>query len=113
MLRPLQEYGLVQTIESDERERFRQAHAEYYVDLVERAEPNLVGPKQLDWLTRLDEEIENLRSAMEWAVESKDAPTGLRIAAALRQYWQDHHGTREARKRIEALLPLTGRLSEL
>ena len=43
-------------------------HAERYVALVETAEPELTRANQALWLDRLDEEADNIRAALTWAI---------------------------------------------
>ncbi|MCG5214358.1 BTAD domain-containing putative transcriptional regulator [Streptosporangium soli] len=69
-----------------EAERARAAHAAYFLDLAERAAPQLHGAEQLHWLGRLSAEHSNLRAALRWSVT--DAPvTALRLIAELAAYW--------------------------
>src|SRR5262249_46128203 len=51
--------------------------------LAEQAQPELFRAEQLDWLARLDRELDNLRAAMRWFRESGEAEQGLRLAGAL------------------------------
>jgi non-specific serine/threonine protein kinase len=61
----------------------------------------LKGRNQIEWLGRLEQEHDNLRVALEWALESeKMAPGGdefaLRLSGALRWFWRmrgHFHGT--------------------
>ncbi|MFB9435873.1 AfsR/SARP family transcriptional regulator [Streptomyces showdoensis] len=46
----------------------RDRHLRHYLALAERAEPQLRGPGQRTWLTRLDAEAGNLRAALDEAV---------------------------------------------
>jgi tetratricopeptide (TPR) repeat protein len=46
------------------------------------------------WLRRLDDELDNLRAALKWSLES-DVPLGLRLASALRRYWTSHSPLQE------------------
>ena len=63
-------YRLLETIREyassklDGADEVRQRHAEYYTNLVERAEPLLRGPEQGTWLARLTAERANLDLAM-------------------------------------------------
>src|SRR3712207_7598388 len=50
------------------------------LDLAERAEPELRGRDQRQWLERLDTEHDNVRAALGWAL-AHDAETALRLAA--------------------------------
>src|SRR6266700_662834 len=54
MLETIREYGRERLTASEEEERIRRAHANYYLALVEEAEPHLKGAQQLLWLRRLD-----------------------------------------------------------
>jgi predicted ATPase/class 3 adenylate cyclase len=76
---------------ADERESvlIRNRHVEYYLALVEELEPKIRGQKQLEVLDRLEEELDNLRLALGWALET-DVEAELRIAAALRWFWHIH-----------------------
>ncbi|MEH0938115.1 BTAD domain-containing putative transcriptional regulator [Micromonospora psammae] len=58
----------------------RARHAAYFTGLAERADPELRGPRQGEWLARLDAEDANLRSALAHG-------GGLRLATALSWYW--------------------------
>jgi predicted ATPase len=58
----------------------RARHAGYFTALAERADPELRGPDQHEWLTRLDAETANLRSALVHG-------GGPRLAVALAWYW--------------------------
>ncbi|UGQ13094.1 winged helix-turn-helix domain-containing protein [Yinghuangia sp. ASG 101] len=79
-------YGSERLEEAGERERFRRAHADYFLDLAQRAEPRLRTGDQLLWLDRLRAEHTNLRAALRWAVTA-DPALGLRLGAALTWYW--------------------------
>lgn len=61
-------------------------HAEYYLQLAERAEPELRSGAQLVWLRRLALEQDNLRAALDWLL-AHDVSRGLRLAGALRLFW--------------------------
>ena len=49
--------------------------------LAERAQPELMGPRQLEWLDRLERENGNLRAAMSWVLlelqENQEPTSGL------------------------------------
>ena len=86
MLETIREYGLGQLEANGEAEAVRQRHAAFYLDLVERAEPELIRPEQPMWLDRLEAEHDNVRAALRWALD-KDVETALRLAAGLREFW--------------------------
>ncbi len=97
MLETIREYGLECLAESGEMEITRKAHAAYYLALAEQAEPELRGPRQVVWLERLEQEHDNLRTALQRLLEQADdeeseqsigeREMALRLAAALWMFW--------------------------
>jgi len=87
MLETIREYGLEALVASGEGEVARQAHADYFLQLAEEAEPALKGPLLVDWLERLEREHDNLRAALQWALESGKAEVALRLGTALERFW--------------------------
>ena len=73
---------------SGEQEELADAHASFFADLVEQAEPHLRGERQLEWNRRLEDESPNLYAALEHSFDGGRASDGMRIAAGLRDFWQ-------------------------
>jgi predicted ATPase/DNA-binding SARP family transcriptional activator len=63
----------------DDPDAARARHAAYYTELAERADPQLRGAGQGEWLRRLDAETANLRAAL--------GHGGDRLVNALTWYW--------------------------
>ena len=64
--------------------RARFAHAEYYLQLAERAEPMILGADQARWLKKLDLDWDNIRSALDCFLAQRDrAEEVLRMGAYL------------------------------
>jgi tetratricopeptide (TPR) repeat protein len=108
MLETIREYGLECLMVSGEEPAVRRAHADYYLALVEAAEPALTGPEQATWLEQLEAEHDNLRGALRWAESSGEAEIGLRLAGALCQFWLIRGHLREGQEWLVRLLGLTG-----
>lgn len=87
MLETIRAYAAERFEASGDTETWRQRHAEYSLALAEQAAPELTGPEQGRWLERLEREHDNLRAALGWAIERDEAALGLRLAAALGQFW--------------------------
>jgi predicted ATPase/class 3 adenylate cyclase len=87
MLETIREYGLEVLIASGEGNAARQAHADYFLQLAEEAEPALKGPLLVDWLDRLEQEHDNLRAALQWAIENGRGEIALRLGIALERFW--------------------------
>jgi tetratricopeptide (TPR) repeat protein len=86
------------------RERSQQRHAAYYLELAEASEPALRGPQQQLWLVLLKEEHNNLRAALQWALDNQDAELALRLASSLWRYWWMHGHLSEGRDWLEKAL---------
>ncbi|MFI7109519.1 BTAD domain-containing putative transcriptional regulator [Nonomuraea sp. NPDC050227] len=99
LLESVTAYCLERLREAGEHDLLRERHARYYTDLAARAE--LRGPRQHEWLDRLDAESANLRQAL-------SGPEPLRLANALAWYWILRGRLREARRSIEAALAAGG-----
>jgi predicted ATPase/class 3 adenylate cyclase len=86
MLETIRQYAREKLSQVGDAEILRQRHLEYFVTLAEKAGPELYRSNQTSWLNRLDDELDNLRVALEWALTG-DVQAGLRIAAALWRFW--------------------------
>jgi predicted ATPase/DNA-binding CsgD family transcriptional regulator len=108
MLETIREYGLECLVASGEMEVVRQAHADYYLVFTEEVEPKLAGPEQATWLDRLEHEHENLRMALEWLLERREAEgnmeKALRFGGVLRRFWLVHGHLSEGRSFLECVL---------
>jgi predicted ATPase/transcriptional regulator with XRE-family HTH domain len=77
--------------------------------LVEAAEQELKGRNQLEWLEWLEQDHDNLRAALEWALDrDAEAPDGdelaLRLSGALRWFWRMRGHFHEGRDWLMASL---------
>jgi tetratricopeptide (TPR) repeat protein len=68
----------------------RQRHLNYFLHLTEQAEPALFGPDQAAWLQRLDQELDNLRLALKWALET-DREAGVRLITTIWPFWDGRY----------------------
>lgn len=89
MLETVRAYAAEQLQASGDEAGVRGRHLLACVALAESARPWLSGPEQGRWLTRLDQERENLLQAHAWCAQRPDdgAACNLRLAYALRRYW--------------------------
>ena len=63
------------------------AHAEYFLELAERADAAMPGPGDGVELARLELEHDNLRAALAWMFQSGESARALRLASALWRFW--------------------------
>ena len=104
LLEPVREYARERLEEREEAEETRQRHADYYLALAERAEPELKGPEQVAWLQRLELEHDNLRAAMGWLLGQGDTASAARLGWALWIFFWIHGYFSEGRRWMEAAL---------
>ena len=94
LLETLRLFALERLVEGGGGRRARRAHAEYFVELVERGGPQLWGPDERVWRLRLEADEPNVRAAMVWAGEH-DPVLLMRLAVALWPYfearWHERH----------------------
>jgi predicted ATPase/class 3 adenylate cyclase len=86
LLETVRQYAEERLEEAGDAAAIRQRHAEHYVALVEEAGPHLLGRDELDWVGRLEPELDNLRTALAWAVDNDRADLALRLVAPLAQH---------------------------
>src|SRR5256886_592124 len=107
MFMTVREYGLECLRENGEEDLIRRAHSDYYLALVEEAEPHLRDEQQLLWLRRLDREQENLRAALSWLIAHEKAEIALRFCGALWWFWQMRGYWSEGRRWLKTVLALS------
>ncbi len=119
LLEMLREYAF-ERLTAEETEEVRSRHRAFYLALAERAEAELTGPDQAQWLDRLEEELDNLRAALQvdglglMVDGSEDRPSSINhqlssallLARALSRFWSIRGHSREGRRALEALLAL-------
>ena len=88
LLETVRQYAAERLGDSQEEDAARSRHLAYYVALAEKARPGLTGPRQVEWLSRLDTELENLLAAHAWCDRAAGgAELGLKLANLVRPYW--------------------------
>jgi predicted ATPase/class 3 adenylate cyclase len=104
MLETIHEFAREKLEQSGEAQELRRLHAEYFLALAEEGEPELKGPRQHEWLERLEAEHDNLRAAFFSLLEGEDVELGLRLAGALRRFWHVRGYLDEGRRWLEEAL---------
>jgi predicted ATPase/class 3 adenylate cyclase/Tfp pilus assembly protein PilF len=103
LLETIRQYAREKLAESGTGEKLREKHVRWMVELSERAEPKLRGHGQLEWLERMDNEIDNIRSALEWSLYN-DFDLGLRITSSLMRFWGIRNHEQECIQYVDKLL---------
>ena len=105
-LETVREYALEQLEASPDAYAAHHQHALYYLALAKKAEPLLYGEGQVEWLARLELEHDNLRAALDWALQGEAAQLGLglQLAGVLWLFWSTHGHISEGRVRLTLAL---------
>lgn len=117
LLETIREFGSECRAEAGETEATQEAHAAYYLALAEEAEPHLKGPEQIRWFARLEQEHENLRTALSWLLRRarvegqaeearRQAERALRLCVALSWFWEWYEYFREGWSFLEQALTM-------
>lgn len=104
MLRTIHQYAEELLDAIPENETIRNKHAEYFLALAEKIEPELHQAHMFLWLDRLEQEHANFRSALTWSMEEGDETIALRLAGALGWFWYLNSHFSEGQKWLEMTL---------
>jgi predicted ATPase/DNA-binding CsgD family transcriptional regulator/DNA-binding XRE family transcriptional regulator len=112
MLETIREYALERLEASGELAELRARHAAACLRFAEDAAPGMIGPEQLRWLDIVEHDHDNMRAALDWALEQGRAAEALRLAAALHWFWDRRGYLSEGRARLTAVLDLADQVPE-
>jgi predicted ATPase/class 3 adenylate cyclase len=114
LLETIRQYGHSRLLEAGEAEQVRDRHLEFFLHFAEQAGTHYNSFREREWMSRIQAEYDNLRAALDWALE-QDVLLALRLATALSPYWSRHgleaEGNRilnETLARFKALPKATG-----
>ena len=104
LLETIRQYARDRLLEAEGSDTLRQRHLSYFVKLTAQAGPELYRSNQAFWLNRLDEELDNLRLALEWALVTA-VDSGLQIVAGpIYRFWLFRSTSRELGNWLAQLL---------
>jgi predicted ATPase/DNA-binding CsgD family transcriptional regulator len=94
MLETVRQYAREQLDDQGELLAAGRAHARYFLELAEQADPQLRRRGQLEWYFRLESEHDNLRAALRWMLDHEESDRALQLAGALGYFWwlRGYHG---------------------
>ena len=110
-------FTLLETVRAFALDRLDQAgeaaitgrrHALYFLGLAEQWHERLAGAEVAALLDLLEREHDNLRAALAWSLQAPDPSLGLRLAAALQQFWTLRGHFAEGGRWYAALLAAAG-----
>jgi predicted ATPase/DNA-binding CsgD family transcriptional regulator/Tfp pilus assembly protein PilF len=107
MLETVREFGLEQLADSGEAPDVRQAHADKMIALLEEAWTAIIIRFESGWLSRLDAERDNVRTALSWLETTGDHEGLLRLAGAADPLWNYRSYRSEGRGWLDRALHRT------
>ena len=88
LLETMREYANDRLVASDEGDAVHRRHLDHLVSLAEAAGPQLSGPDQAAWLRRIDDDRENVVSALAWCRDRAGvAESACRLVNGVKLYW--------------------------
>jgi predicted ATPase/DNA-binding SARP family transcriptional activator len=106
LLETIRQYALDKLTESGQVATVRNQHLEFFVKLAEEAAPNALGAESVRYYDLIDLELDNIRSAMEWSLETHQALLAFRLLAALFYFWYNRSTLGEWYDRFKEVLSL-------
>lgn len=103
LLETIREYALERLQAQNNRNEYRDAHARYFAAIAQRAESELVGVAQAEWLHRLGQDHDNFRAALGWSLQTQAAQTAYTLVIGLWRFWYVRGYYTEGRAWLEAV----------
>lgn len=104
MLETLRQYALTKMTVSDDIDRLRDRLLDHVAALAERGGPATKGAERVEWLARLNSELDNIRVALARSADGGDRARGLWTAGLLQGFWWAARHATEGRKWLATLL---------
>lgn len=104
LLQTIRQYALEKLAEAGEVTQTRQRHLEVFTRLAEAAGLHLGDAAQVLWLDRLEAELDNIRSALEWTAHRNDTRAGERLIDGIWWFWFLRAHLNEAIKWISEIM---------
>jgi predicted ATPase/DNA-binding XRE family transcriptional regulator len=114
MLATIQEFARQRLRETGQEATIRNWHLAYFLELAGQADRELRGPDQSKWLNQLNRMHDNLRVALDWAIETGQTEMALQMARRLWWFWCKRSEFSEGRQWLGRVLamPDVSRFSE-
>jgi predicted ATPase/DNA-binding SARP family transcriptional activator len=109
MLDTVHAYAEKRLAESGEEEEWRRRHARQLAAWAEDGERFVCTAEQDAWFRRQERDHENVQAAIRWALERAEAPSAVRLGAALWPFWLSRGHVVRARGWLERIVALRGR----
>ena len=100
LLETIRVYAWQRLSELDDPDRVRDRHLEFHVGLAGRAHTGLAGGQPEPWMARLAADLDDLRTAMDWAAESGDLRGLVDITEPIVRFYFERGLSGEVHRRL-------------
>jgi len=100
LLETIRVYARQRLSELDDPDRARGRHLAFHVGLARRAHAGLTGDQPEPWMARLAADLDDLRAAMDWAVEAGDLEALVDLTERIVRFWFERGLYGEVHRRL-------------
>jgi DNA-binding CsgD family transcriptional regulator/tetratricopeptide (TPR) repeat protein len=115
MLETIRAFAAIELGVTDTADLARKAHARVMLAVAEEGKAGLLGPDPARWSDLLEQEIENIRAALRWAITAPDPEPelALKLCNAIWLFWKRSLRLTEGRDWLERSLRAAGDLQSI
>ncbi|HEX5440007.1 MAG TPA: tetratricopeptide repeat protein, partial [Ktedonobacterales bacterium] len=106
LLETIHLYALERLNEAGETSDAHRQHFAYYLHLAEDGVVLVGGAEQEGWFARIEQEHDNFRAALAWAIDAGQVDDAARLALAMWRFWHLRTYQREGLRWLEQILAL-------
>jgi DNA-binding CsgD family transcriptional regulator/tetratricopeptide (TPR) repeat protein len=103
-LEPTRQYAFQRLAASGELGVVERQHTAYYRGLATEGDEHWRGPWELVWLARLDQDLDNIRSAVKHTLADGDAEAFVRMGIRMCRFWEVRGYTEEGARWLDEAL---------
>jgi tetratricopeptide (TPR) repeat protein len=107
VLETTRQFAREKLLDSEEVEMLRNQHLDYFLTLARQADREIHGPVQATWIDRLDMEVDNFRTALEWCMLEQNTESALCLLGALVWPWSMRGRFRETHSWFDKIRTLS------
>ena len=99
------QYAAQRLVEAQQEVQTRHRHLDFFMLFAEAAEPQIrAGEQIVQWHEWVESEHDNLRAALDWSLSGGELEPGLRMVAALWEFWMNRGYAPEGQSQAERFL---------
>ena len=99
------QYAAQRLAEAQQEMEARHRHLDFFMRFAETAEPHIrAGEQIVQWHEWVESEHDNVRAALDWSLNGGELEPGLRMVAALWEFWMNHGHAPEGQSQAERFL---------